>query len=459
MRAKRMNIKYSGILVVAMLMISATFLPAIHGSTVNSIIETQLGSLNTKDDEVAQYLQQITDRKGANKKEVFKEVQRYLCLDGDQGSSLFSFLCNGLLKEMGQVGFDEFMSFMLASLTYVNDHDMDVQEANTLIYKRIESIQNDLILAQNDMCSLEEILSDNQDIFNGEDSPETCCIIPGSDFETYWNRYGKAKCYWDGYMPGKTGENEFGPTKLWNVNRRWIGLWVGENFYDWHQNAVDYIIGLDEETGKAPFVQLMNIGISASALFFILSAIIYSTGFFSSNANWILAGGLIALIGLFCASLTAFYLYVVLYYFLYGSNAYFEMQRYGNVDLIVHVINQTGSDISSALDVKAVSADAVYKEDHNEPVYPNFQDVTWSSEEFNYDLVRLNDQHGNREPSTFCLHAAQQSPEKWKQAVPPPGNWVIYIDAEGYITEEKGYPIEDELVFGDCYSITIQLTK
>ena len=447
-------------MLVIMLVISSTFFPALQGSHVKSIIDTQLKHVNLEEDDLSLYLKQIQQQKTTNKNEVFREVQRYLSIDEAQGSIMFDYLCNRLVKDMGPETFDEFMHFLFVTLQYLNTHDMDIKDINTGLYEKILSIQNGLESEKNEADSLKSIIEKNQEYLNGIKFEETGCMNSESTFERYWTEYGKAKCYWDGYMPTPTGNNGYAPNKNRNVNQNKIfSLWAGENFYDWHQYAIDYIIGLDDQTGKATFVQLIILGVGASAIMLIVSSIIWSIGFFSGNEDWILIGGFVALIGLLCASLTAFYLYRVLYYFLYGSNAYFEMQRYGNVDLIVHVTDETGSSIPVYMTVTAKNTDAVLKYDQGEPVYPGFTDVNWSSEEFIYDLARVNDQYGNPEVSTFCLHAAQESPEKWKKAVPPPGNWVIYIDANGYETNKNGYPIPAELGVGDCYSMTIQLKE
>lgn len=435
-----------------MLVLTATVLPAINGSQLNNLLqEAKSFENNTKENTLVRYLTQINNRDFTNKKEIFNEMQAYLSID-DNSFSFFNDLCSHLEKKLGSQVFDELMNFMFGALKYLNENELEMEQLNTVLYEKIASIKASLLSLDGEIDERGQLFERNHDFLAIYSSEEPSCMQTNSAFDEYWIKYGRAKCFWYGYMPSTSGD----PSKF-NVNRGFVGLWSGENFYQWHQNAVDYIIGLDENTGKAPFVQLMNVGIAISLFLAMLSSGIFSAGFFSSNPEWILAGGVLSIIGLMASILTAGYLYIVLYYFLFGSNAYFEMQRFGNVDFTVHVVNETGYDITSDISVVANSVDAYEKYDNNEPVYPQFENVNWSYKEFEYELVRVIDQSGNEEPSTFCLHGAQESAEKWKKAVPPAGEWRIVVDAEGYEKEE--YIAERELLPGECVSFTITLTE
>jgi hypothetical protein len=453
-----MNMKYGGILVALMLVLSATLLPAIHGSKINTILETHLSETTENIDQtLLNYFEKMAEREVGNQNDILGEMQTYLSYGDNDLSHQFNEIYNILQSNMDEQEFNDLMSFMLSTLRFLNSNEMKISTINNLLKDTIKSIKTDLGSVNTDDALNDNFVKSYVDFFEENDGEPIPDIQSNSAFETYWTRYGKAKCYWFGYMPWKTGENEFGPRKIWNVNTGWIGLWSGSNFYDWHQRAVDYIIGLEEETGKSTFVQLMNLGIAASLIFFFISLVVWLSGFLVGNPNWILAGGGVALLGSIFALVTAYYLYVVLYYFLYGSNAYFEMQRYGNVEFTIHVINETGNDITSYITVQAVSDDASFKYETNEPVYPNFGEVPWEISEFEYDLKKVKDEFGNEEPSTFCLHSAQESPEKWKKAVPPPGIWSFTVDAVGYKPEE--YTLKQEILPGECFNITIQLKE
>jgi hypothetical protein len=453
-----MNIKYCGIIVALMLVVSATLLPAIHGSKINSLLETHLPKITENDDKnLIYYFKKMNERGVGTEIEILNEIQIYLSCEKSYLSTQLHQIYTTLQNKLGEQEFNDFMGFMLATLRYLNSNGLEINDINNLLYGTVGSIRTEILSTNNDISLDEKAIKSYVDLFKLTEDEQIPKTQLNSHFETYWIRYGKAKCYWYGYMPGPAGENEFGPIKIWNVNTNRIGLWSGTNFYDWHQNAVDYIIGLEEDTGKSTFVQLMNLGIALSLILFIASIVIWGFGFFSSNDNWILFGGGIALFGLMTAIITAYYLYVVLYYFLYGSNAYFEMQRYGNVDFIVHVINETGKDITSDISVKATSTDASLKYNNNEPVYPEFENVPWSIHEFEYDLAKVKDQYGNDKPSTFCLHSSQETPEKWKKAVPPPGTWSFIVNAAGYT--QKIYNLEDEILPGECFTVTIPLQE
>jgi len=348
---------------------------------------------------------------------------------------------------MDEDDFNEFMSFLKIILQYLNSNEMSVNELYSSFHNDIKVIYTDiksvLDVTSSEYNSLNSIY-DLLELYNAETSNSGDTV-----FETYWGKYGLAKCYWDGYMPSL---NSAKPSTR-NVNKN-LGLWRGDNYYVWSEEGAKYILGTNE-TPQATFYMLNLIGVGLFGIAILSGSFLFARGLFGNDVNsvgFLALGGGLSLFGFLICFALLWYDWTVLNYFLFGSNAYLECLRTGNVDFIVNVVNETGNYINTSCTVIARSTDAFGKE--NEPVYPGFDNVSWSVNEFEYQMVKISNYNSDKY-SVFSLHSAQESPDRWEKAVPPPGIWDFTVNADGY--KEEKYILKEEIHPGNCFNITIKL--
>ena len=447
-----MKYKILGILMVSLVFMAFNIVPIIQGSEIHQIMNYRNEDyLDFKSFNLIDFLEKINDQGKTNEDNVFIELQKYSSNNNFKLSSLlFVSICNRIKRNFGEEGYNEFMIFFEKLLRYSNSNNLTLQNIYRSFHINLKQIQKQIQLFNNGLKTDLEysgFLKDLLDITKPDIRSQEA-----STFEAYWEKYGQAKCYWDGYMPSLNSPE---PNKARNVYER-LGIWRGDNYYDWSENAAKYILGT-EDSPQASFYILNVFGVGISALVISIGLPLFLMGLFSGGNDSIgkltLGGGL-SLIGVIIVSGLLWYDWNVLNYFLFGTNAYLECLRFGNVDFMVHVINETGYDINTSCTVIARSTEAFDKE--NQPVYPGFYDVNWSTDEFEYSLEKVANYNAN-EHSIFSLHSAQESPEKWKKAVPPPGIWSFTVNAGGY--QEEVFTLTEEIGPGECFNITIQLKK
>lgn len=431
------------ITITTLLCILSCMSPLVYGSSINERLNQQPDSefqeMNSKIVDMLNYVREESDE--ITKEKIYERINEFLDKEPNTLSkSSFEMIYHRLEHLLGKEQMNHYLTILDWIINDIKDNDNSLFQCIREYYQSKNEFI-DLITTNSDTIDIEniELILDKVPL-NQERS-----IQINDEFGEYWKRYRRAKCFWDGYMPKKGGE----PSDR-NVNKR-IGLWRGENFYNWSEGAADYILGTEEETGTAPFF-LMNIG------GFILFAIAVGLGVPSfllglpDTVGLLTLGGGLSIFGLIVVGLMLAYDWTVLNYFLFGVNGYLECQRFGNVDFIVHIVDEQNNDITKPCTVIARNENAFDKE--GQPVYPGFEEVNWSTKEFEYNMKKVENNDGNKF-STFSLHSSQKSPEKWEKAVPPPGTWSFTVNAEGY--KPKEYVIDDEISPGECFNLTIKI--
>lgn len=452
-----MNIKIIGIFIAIIIFLGFSIFPAMQGIENIRIIKRENDiQLDKNNFDIVEFLDKMENQDDATDEDAFYEIQNYLNdKDIDPSLLIFNYLCNRIKNNMGEKEYNNFISFFEKMLQYLNSNDITIMELYSLFSNDIKLILTDLSYVLDGFKSENDFFDKIEDLLEIYKTEKT--NFGDSEFDVYWDKYTRAKCYWAGYLPQKSeDEDEKGSPNIdSNVNKGLIKLWIGDNFRQWSDRAATYIIGVEEDTGTAPFWLLNQALFIVVAILAVTSVPIFIHGFLTeSNVKLVLGGGL-ALIGLFAFSLMMYYDWITFVYFLFGTNGYLECHRFGNVEFMVHVIDENGSDVKTSCIVTAKSKNAFDIFDQNNPPYPGFE-VNWTiDEEFEYQMEKVTNDNGNY--SIFSLQSSQKSPEKWERAVPPPGMWTFTVSATGY--QPTVYHTKEPIKPGECFNITIPLEK
>jgi len=428
---------------------SSIVVPAVNNTKTYDITKSnnKIGILYKNNFNIKGFIEKINNNSKISNEDLYNEIDKYLKNRNLKiDFSYFNSLCNELKEKFGYELINDLFIFIYGSMKYINSNNLTLRELRNLLNDETAFLYNGIKSIIDTEQSSDNLSNYISEIFNSIRS-FNCYNDP---FETYWAKYSYAKCVWDGYLPAKGDSiSNRNVAKNGLLGAGILKLWSGGNYYDWSENAAKYIIGVEEETGSAFFYLLNIIGITTIGALLVSGGFSYGWGYVSGDVGKLTVGGALAIIGLIVGLFLLYYDWIVLTYFLFGSNFYFEMMRYGNVDFIVHVVDQNNNDIKTPCNVVARSVDAYGK---NESLCGK-DDVNWSVNEFTYLLKKV----GNNDGSMFSLHGSQESPEKWKKAVPPPGIWSFTVNAPGYST---GYlELNEEILPGEFYNLTIKINK
>jgi len=276
-----------------------------------------------------------------------------------------------------------------------------------------------------------------------------------SEFEDYWEYYGRAKGYWAGYLPNFLDFQNQDPSPTEDFGDL---SWRGFNYGDWYEAAALYIWG-DHDMGVYSQFFVFNILIIVLDIlvFLILGSIFGIPGIIRYEAHLLLVSTVLYGIGL---PLTLGWLYLnirTLMIFLYGVNAFYQLLDHGDININLRVVNATGFPIDDC-EVYANSVEA-YQKDIDNPEWDGWdQDLKpywrWNYSEFTYSMPNTDhDINDLDSKGYYSIHGRRMS-ERDHKAVPPPGSYDITIT----LPEEWDGPDAGTNIVTDVGPIGVQQT-
>ncbi len=451
---------FFGIFAVSMLFLSSSIFPAIQGSNVSNLITSEdTIENNAAEFKLAEYLKKIHGQDISQNVNILPELQKYLFDENSKGPLFFEYIFKAMRNNIGDDEFDELMSFVIVTLQYLKSHEMNLVDFNNLLNKRIDLIQSHLHSIANGQNSEEIFTTDNSVLLDSSKTEKVSNM--NSDFEEYWNRYERAKVTWDGNVIDEEGKLVWFPKYILNN-------WRGDNFHQWFYRACNYLYGIQDVKPFSDFRINNWIIFSISVVLGICSVLGFFYGFAGHDSGYVLGNfaGVFAMLFFFILAAKNYY---TLQYFLFGINEFMMLFEWGNVKPIVEITSDDPQ-IFNSLEVKAISENAKQKYDEMDGFIPvvGRDAVEWSIDEFTYELhvesEQSYDENSKSRIYTICYPEysymdtdMESAHAQWKKAVPPPGDWTFYIEADG-IKPVDPIKIED-IKPREAFRLTVELER
>jgi hypothetical protein len=214
--------------------------------------------------------------------------------------------------------------------------------------------------------------------------------VPSIDFEKYWMQYINATEFWLGH------NNSTAYNKIINF---FFKNWHADNYFDWHKQV---------NTGVGNFWNYFA-WLAAIDLVLAIFIAIFNTGIISPFV-WLFC----FIPGILCSAGMG--------YSFNGINNFQRLKDY-EVDIIIHVVNETGDDIPG-LDI-AQGGILAWNQDAVDRCNDLGNTMQFNPIKFQYLMRPV---QGNDSEDGWYSLSARDSP-KYQKAVCPPGSWKISISA------------------------------
>jgi len=378
------------------------------------------------------FLSNIENNKVTIKYDFLDSLNKYLIsmdllpLSIDAYSKFYNEIENEYGKELIKI----YLGILNYFIREANSYDLSINE----VYKKFKS---DIAFDGFKQTNVDKVRANTEISESFDQDIPIPTQKKASNFEEYWEWYRKGKIIWAGNFVNADGESIRTPSIVFN-------FWKGTNFHEWYYEAADYIWGIQGVTKYSQFRILNWLLFWPSIACGAISLIGFLSGFLMSSVEGYAIGSLFGLAGIICLILLIYNDYYIFLYYLFGTNAFMMMFEWGNINPIIE-IKSNDPGVFSSCKVTAINNDVEKKYIETGGVFGNNNGdpVTWSLEEFEYDLHIESEQTIDEKIRTYSIsypdyyyndHSKNSAHKQWEKAVPPPGNWTITIEAPGYKT-------------------------
>lgn len=384
-----------------------------------------------------------------------------------------------MIKNLEQDQMNFFIQILYSSFKHANEMEISLSELYFVLNNHLDLIHDE---TKRVYLEVDEFLDSKQ--IKPEFSPQSKKLMEQFHYpkesiesnsddgtpEEYWKEFGRAKGYWFGFYP-RSGDEP-------SQNIRDI-YWYADNFYDWFNEAADYLFGNRGFQWK-DFEGYNAIGLLLFSLSFVLTVLSFILGVVTADSFFFALGVVPGIFSPLVGILLLAYNYKALTYFLYGTNSFLRLLSVDFVELIdndpddwnsgeTNIVLRITDEDNNGIDgctVYANNTDCMQKisESQGNPEewgsWVNDKDLFGAdvvvNEEFQYQLKQGPSNEIKGQYSLF-----DRDIPKYEKAVPPPGEYEIYIanPPDGFVGGEVPKEKIAEAKTGECVFVEVTLSK